>query len=485
MPRVVRFWFPFQVTLVAASLFLYLGYSLHYGRLGFPLDDSWIHQTFARNLAFYGQWAYNPGEISAGSTSPLWTILLSPGYLLPLDHKVWTYLLGAIFLSLTGWIARRLYLVLFPKQEGLSYLLGLFLPLEWHLVWAAFSGMETILFIFLSLLLLERHLKESNPFILGLLGGLLILTRPEGIILLFLVALDRMRRQLKSPALWARNLAWLLFGFALLFAPYLAFHLFVAGHPFPNTFYAKHAEYRAQFDPLLLRCLTLPGETFKGAQILLLPGFLWTVYSAIRTRRWNLLLPFGWWATFLLVYIFYLPLTYQHGRYLMPTIPMLVILGLGGTVNLLSHGSWRVAKAVFAISTPLVLVLFWLLGARGYATDVMFIERELVDVAHWLREETPPQAIVATHDIGAIGYFSQRTLVDIAGLATPEVIPFIDDEERLLAYLEEKRVDYLVTFPSWYPTIVASPNFRLVYQTDYPWTVAAGFENNAIYESLW
>jgi hypothetical protein len=115
----------------------------------------------------------------------------------------------------------------------------------------------------------------------------------------------------------------------------------------------------------------------------------------------------------------------------------------------------------------------------------MFIERELVDVAHWLREETPPQALVATHDIGAVGYFSQRTLVDIAGLANPEVIPFIDDEERLLAYLEEKKVDYFVTFPSWYPAVVASPKFRLIYRTNYPWTVAAGFENNAIYETLW
>ncbi len=485
MHRLVRFWFPFQISLVAISLFLYLGYSLHYGRLGFPLDDSWIHQTFARSLALYGQWAYNPGEVSAGSTSPLWTILLSPGYLLPLDHRVWTHLLGAIFLSLTGWVARRLHLVLFPRQESLSYLLGLFLPLEWHLVWAAFSGMETILFIFLSLLLLERHLKGDNPFLLGLLGGLLILSRPEGIILLSLVALDRVRRQLKSPVLWAKSLAWLLLGFALLFAPYLAFHLLVADHPLPNTFYAKHAEYRAHFDPLLLRCLKLPGETLRGAQILLLPGFLWAIYSAIRTRRWNLLLPLGWWASFLLMYIFYLPLTYQLGRYLMPTIPILVILGLGGTVNLLSYGSWRVPKAVFALSTPLVLVLSWFLGAKAYASDVMFIERELVDVAHWLREETPPQAIIATHDIGAIGYFSQRTLVDIAGLVTPEVIPFIDDEERLLAYLEEKKVDYFVTFPSWYPTIVASPKFRLIYRTDFPWTVAAGFENNAVYETLW
>jgi len=91
----------------------------------------------------------------------------------------------------------------------------------------------------------------------------------------------------------------------------------------------------------------------------------------------------------------------------------------------------------------------------------MFIERELVDVARWLREETPPQAIVATHDIGAVGYFSQRTLVDIAGLANPEVIPFIDDEERLLAYLEKKNVDYFVTFPSCQPQLSTHLSDRL------------------------
>ena len=46
------------------------------GESGFPLDDSWIHLHFARNLAEGRGFAYNPGVPVAGSTAPLWTLLL-------------------------------------------------------------------------------------------------------------------------------------------------------------------------------------------------------------------------------------------------------------------------------------------------------------------------------------------------------------------------------------------------------------------------
>ena len=49
------------------------------GSAGFPLDDSWIHLHFARNLAEGAGFAYNPGVPVAGSTAPLWTLLLAAG----------------------------------------------------------------------------------------------------------------------------------------------------------------------------------------------------------------------------------------------------------------------------------------------------------------------------------------------------------------------------------------------------------------------
>jgi len=47
-------------------------------QISFPLDDAWIHLTFARNLARFGDWAYFPGDpVTTGSTSPLFTLLES------------------------------------------------------------------------------------------------------------------------------------------------------------------------------------------------------------------------------------------------------------------------------------------------------------------------------------------------------------------------------------------------------------------------
>src|SRR5512133_1144843 len=84
--------------LVAVLLYLIVSQAIF--RVGFPLDDAWIHLTYARNLAEHGQWAFRLGERSAGSTAPLWTVLLSIGFLIGLAPYVWTYLLGWIVLTL-------------------------------------------------------------------------------------------------------------------------------------------------------------------------------------------------------------------------------------------------------------------------------------------------------------------------------------------------------------------------------------------------
>jgi len=86
------------ITALIAVLF-YLLMSASIFRIGFPLDDTWIHLTYARNFAEHGEWAFRLGEHSAGSTAPLWTFLLGIGFILKLAPYLWTYFLGWILLT--------------------------------------------------------------------------------------------------------------------------------------------------------------------------------------------------------------------------------------------------------------------------------------------------------------------------------------------------------------------------------------------------
>ena len=514
-----RRWAIIALLLSTLSAALYLGWTATSGHPGFPLDDGWIHQTYARNLALTGQMAYVPGQRSAGSTSPLWTILVSIGYLLRLDYRLWTYLLGLVGLALTAWTAYRLAHRLFPDQPWAAPLTGLLCALEWHLAWAALSGMETLLFTWLLLSLMNLQLAICNsrstlrraPFVMaGIVAGLLTLTRPEGLLLAGLVGLVLLWHAWRE-ARWQGLLAVTGYGlaFAIVLSPWLAFNLRVSGQPFPNTFYAKQAEYRGYLTlPIWTRLTHILLPTLAGAQFLLIPGFLHTAldlrithrashlayrtshfirYSSIVTR-----LPILWWLITVLVYALRLPVNYQHGRYLIPTIPLLILYGVSGTLRLVRPASprmWvRVVSRSMLLATLVLLLAFWVRGAQVYADDTGFIDGEMVTVAHWLNTNTEPDDLIAVHDIGAVGYFTQRPLLDLAGLITPEVVPFIADETRLLAFMAERGADYVIFFPDFsdaYHRMANDLRLHAVYSTGYAWTRRQGMENMAIFRAKW
>lgn len=111
--------------------------------------------------------------------------------------------------------------------------------------------------------------------------------------------------------------------------------------------------------------------------------------------------------------------------------------------------------------------------------DVAVIESEMVATANWVADNTGGESLVAAHDIGALGYFSGRNLVDLAGLVSPEVIPFIRDEALLADYLDEQAAEYLVTFPDWYPVLTTKG--ELIHQTRQEFSPTMGGENMAVY----
>src|SRR5690349_19582616 len=150
-------WVVIAIAALIAVLFYLISSEVIF-RIGFPLDDTWIHLTYARNLAEHGEWAFRLGERSSGSTSPLWTFLLSIGFILRLAPYIWTYFLGWILLSLLGIQAEQITRQLISTYKPRVPWAGLFFVFAWHLTWSAVSGMETLLhgyiiFVVLSMLM--------------------------------------------------------------------------------------------------------------------------------------------------------------------------------------------------------------------------------------------------------------------------------------------------------------------------------------------
>ncbi len=465
------------------SVGIYLLTSWRYFRIGFPLDDAWIHQTFARNLALHGEWVFLPGKSAGGSTAPLWSTLLAIGYCLRLAPYAWAYLLGAICLWLLAFLTETVVRSLVLSYRPRFPWAGTCLLLEWHLVWAAGSGMETLLFaVLVTVVLIRLVFGNHRPFGLGLLIGLSIWVRPDGITLLCPAVLV----VFLSQTVWLKRLRALVdlgLGFGSLFALYLVFNLVVAGLPWPTTFYAKQAEYAVLLQiPFWKRYGLEVLQLLSGVGVVLFPGFLLMFISAIRKRSWEALAGMAWLFGYLGLYAWRLPVTFQHGRYVIPAMPTFFIFGLIGLIGFIQKNSprWRWAVSVFWKSTAMiVLFLFWGLGARAYAQNVAYIESEMVKTARWVSANVAPAALVAAHDIGALGYFGRHDLVDLAGLVSPEVIPIIRDQIQLAAFLDKRGVDYLVTFPDWYPYLISG--LSPVFTTGSPYALAMGGQNMTVY----
>ena len=468
---------------------------------GFPLDDSWIHQTYARNLAQTVQWAFVPGVPSAASTSPLYTVLLAAGYALGLPYALWTHVLGALALGLTGMVGARLAARLVPNSRRLPLVVGLALVLNWHLVWAAAAGMETALFGLWTLVIIglalrnaqSAKLRPRDGLLFGMVAALATLTRPEGLLLAGLGGLALLAAHYRRPG---RLLAWGLaaaLAFALVLTPYVTYNYGLTGGLLPDTAAAKQAEYA----PLLAlsyvdRLIRMLYPLAAGVLPLLLPGIV--AYLLVRRRApvaWAELLPVLWPLALIALYAARLPANYQHGRYVIPAIPGLVVAGVVGSAWLLARARWSLAGRVLtrslALAAVAVLLVFALvLGPGAYRQDVGLVQQEMVTSAHWIAANVPSDALLAVHDIGAVGYFAPRPLLDLAGLVSPEVAPRMGDPDALWDLLRARDAQYLMAFPDQIPgQNTSDPRLCIVFTSNGELGRSLGQANMAVYRINW
>jgi hypothetical protein len=412
--------------------------------------------------------------------------MLTIGYVLHIDPRIWSYLLGSTSLVLTGWCATRWLTNRSESFGQWTTLIGVIVVLEWHLVWAALSGMEIpILTLLIVAALSWMDTQNWNPLAMGALLGLGVWIRPDALSLVVPLVWHVLFQEIGQPIQALKKIGLTGLGLIGVTAPYLAFNYAVSGTLWPSTFYAKQAEYAIMRElPLLDRLLRQLSLPLIGVGAVLLPGLILSVVKTFQSRSWRRLAPLVWILAFLGVYAIRLPVTYQYGRYAMPVIPVVLIYGYEGLLYWVRPQSERLPLRILSKAWPVTalavsIAFLTIAGIPAYARDVAIIETEMVDAARWIAAETEEDALVAAHDIGALGYFGERDLIDLAGLISPEVIPFIRNEAALGAYIEREGADYLMTFPGWYPDLVRAG--EPVFSTNAVHSPQAGGENMVVF----
>lgn len=499
------------------------------GQDSFPLDDPWIHLTFARNLHEHGAFTYFPGTASSGgSTAPLYTMLLAVGFFFTSDEKWLSYVLGLaaqlfFLIVLAQWARERLVRTESGNESAvknasrwtmlLPALAVLVVGLDSRVGILAVSGMETSLYLALiSLAFWGRASGRNLLFGFGL--GASLWVRPDSLLLLLVFAIDlaldrwtrvprstnrrpakqaRSRKQASAAAAssaatadgatpatplrlgvleWIRSSRWggiaVAGAFAIL---YVGFHLALFGRPLPNTFAAKTTYYQeVPRSAFLLH--DIPEAFWTGGWILLsllaLVAVLRELISLITGRVPRLRAETGWVLALTLAYLVLLPFSHRFSRYLVPALPAIAILAMS-TLRMLMVSPvkpLRLAPAVIAAVCIVLQARSAYSSSEEYQGICLYHWERHERAGRWLAEKTPEDAVVATHDIGAIAYYSHRRVVDIVGILDPEIVPHLGTREyipRVQEILEREGVTHLAVLRNWLevsnvePLFVATP----------------------------
>jgi hypothetical protein len=479
------------------------------GRPGFPLDDSWIHLAFARSLAEGHGLAVNPGELVAGSTSPLWTALLSILFLLPGALPIFgTKLLGAVLYLATGAASWRLAGTL-GLSRGQAVVAALATLGTGWLAWSALSGMEVTLFAFLSLagldLAIRERRDESRPPIALAVLGLAALARPEGLLLVVLAGCDRLFRFRSAGGgrpLWAlptrATLGRVMLGLtaaAIVVLPVVLFNVAVGGTPLPSTFVAKAGPGGARGLPNLHYLATVLGILFRPmpwATLAAVAGALalWRRRGTAADRGLLLAL---WVLGLPLAYSFLAaeglaPVVGNFGRYYFPLLPALGVLGVYALAGLRLRGVVAFLGAlVFLAPTWVTLPA----EARLYATNVRNVDQTDVAMVGYLGRRLPPEAVIALVDLGAVSFFLPNPVLDLGGIANPEVPRYGARAaaaggsyfDGAMTFLAERKPDYILSFPAWMP--IDEARFPRVHAVRIPDNVTMAGSELVLYATPW
>ncbi|MDP8246319.1 MAG: hypothetical protein P9L94_19705 [Candidatus Hinthialibacter antarcticus] len=477
------------------ALFIGAERSLH-EQLSFPLDDSFIHLQYGKQIARGYYFQYQDADpVSGGATSFLYPHLLAIGWLLGFQQNglvLWALLIAFASITAIFYFLIRCGEHLGSVRAGWAALA--LVLLSGHLGWAFWSGMEIALFTALFLWMMSEVFHPSpNRARLGVAMGLLALTRPEGVLIAvtcvgLMLARRIWRRDIKSLFSHPSQTVFATFFIgASIFGPPL-FYRMAMGRWGGNSLMAKSLLYHpiksaaqrlgecavnaieiVKFYMGAPSVIPRMGEfMFPGALALAVVGVIAYAFSQTPAKRW-----FGVLAGLPLLIVFAAVATLEvwqlhNFRYLAPMIPWLFLWSVIGLEAI--YASMRIPSAPPVIATVVLIALLvspylpaW---ASRYAHESTVIAEKQRQAAEWAATNLNG-ASLAINDAGALAFYGALPVFDLVGLISNETtLAYRIGEgalyERMQRLPQKKRPQFAVVFPSWFEEM--SRRFDLFYR---------------------
>jgi len=412
-------------------------------------DDPFITYRYAENLRRGLGFVYNADERVLSTTTPLFTILLALSGNIYSGLPRLAGLLGMTALAAGGlflWDLARTWnapmagwgaLLLYPGFPLLVSTLGSETPLYLAFCLGAFAFYA------------HRHYPLTAVF-----AALSVLTRPDGILIGLTLAIHHFVQD-------RRRISWMsLAVFLGLTLPWFIFAWIYFGSPLPVTLAAKQQQGAMEISRKFISGLPGIFMFYDWRPYLLTAGLALAglFFTFRRAGSWALLL--CWTVLYFLVYS--LLGVSGYFWYYAPLVPGLIALaGLGVSSmlkNALRSFHFITLSMIFIALVASQVYQLRQLSKHQYRNLKMNNLMGLYRVAgRWLEEHTPPQATVGTLEVGIIGYYCQRPMVDFTGLIQPEVgkklTRYGTYEDSAIWAVEHYRPDYLVLFEDQFPRL--------------------------------
>lgn len=408
---------PWMLTCVPLALFLSLALVCYHC----TVDDAFISFRYARNLAEGHGLVFNVGERVEGFSNPLWVLILSLASAAGMNIVTASKLIGLGCGALTLALLMRLCRGTLSLSRVATFAVLCYTATNISFVYYAISGLETA-FYTATMVLMVYLLSERKEMKAGAACAALALTRPEGILYVIPLALGCLFN--------GRGIRKLLVVLGIpiaAYAAYTSFRLMYYGTLLPNSYHAKIGAYPASIAPPVSRLEVFARYTLKTSTVEW-PLLLLALAGAIvflRKRTAPMLAGIG--ASVFFVW-------YSRGdwmsfwRFYSPVLPFLAVLLIGA----LEFARLRLGRSSLAKVLLVILFVPLLMSSGRTVASIEALRsgahfnpamhsRTHVQIGQYLAGISSASDVIVANEIGAIGYYTHCTVVDMLGLTDPHV----------------------------------------------------------------